>query len=99
MTKLNKKFKYERLLEQTGVTNVLICNCDHANPVQCKWDPNDVENRLWNSTCLKLLHIVHKRRIRCLPEIQDDLVLLVLISRCWVEKAHQVWAFLMVCQL
>ena len=59
MTKLNKKFKYERL-EQAGVTNFLICNRDHANPVQCKWGLNDVENRLRNSTCLKVLHIVHK---------------------------------------
>ena len=36
MTKLNENFKYERLLEQRGVTNVLRQYRDHVNPVQCK---------------------------------------------------------------
>ena len=33
MTKLNENFKYERLLEQAGVSNVSSCCSDHANPV------------------------------------------------------------------
>ena len=46
MTKLNADFKYERLLEQTGVANVLSCYSDHANPVQCKRGLNRVVNKL-----------------------------------------------------
>ena len=40
MTKLNEDFKYERLLEQARVTNVLSCYPDHANPVEFKRDLN-----------------------------------------------------------
>ena len=36
MTKLNKNFKYERLLEQVEVTNFSGCFRDHAHMVQCK---------------------------------------------------------------
>ena len=36
MTKLKEDFKYERLLEQVGVTNVSSCYRDHGNPAQCK---------------------------------------------------------------
>ena len=36
MTKLKENFKYERLLEQAGVTNISTCYRDHANLVQCK---------------------------------------------------------------
>ena len=36
MTKLNENFKYEKLLEQTGMTNVWSCYRDHA------WDSGTV---------------------------------------------------------
>ena len=36
MTILDEKFKYERLLEQAGVTSVSICYRDYANAVQYK---------------------------------------------------------------
>ena len=36
MTKLDENFKYEKLLEQTGMTNVWSCYRDHGNLVQCK---------------------------------------------------------------
>ena len=36
MTKLNENFKYERLSEQAGVTNVSSCYRGRANPVQCR---------------------------------------------------------------
>ena len=38
MTKLNKDFKYERLLEQAGVANVSSRYLIQVNPVQCKRD-------------------------------------------------------------
>ena len=44
MTKLNENLKYERLLEQAGVTNVLICYLDLSNPVQCKRNQTVIDN-------------------------------------------------------